>query len=122
MICVRESFAHEAVLKMDRAGDARAPGAAITVALCGHWEHEPPCPLAPHRTDAVRAGDEVRLRILFAVEPERELEVRQLVDGALTEGELVGPDDVLTGWQLQVSGPAVVLPHEAAHAARLIRS
>ena len=36
------------------------------------------------RIERMRCGRETRsgLRILFAVEPERELEVRQLVDGA----------------------------------------
>ena len=34
-----------------------APGGAITVALCGSWDHEPPCPLAPHHTRAHRSGD-----------------------------------------------------------------
>jgi hypothetical protein len=70
----------------------------------------------------VRVGDEVRLRILFAVEPQREPEVRQLVDAALSEGQLIGPDDVLTSWQLQASRPTVVLPEEKAQAARLIKS
>jgi hypothetical protein len=46
---VREVFAHEAVVEMDGDSDASAPGGAITVALCGGWAHEPPCPLAPHR-------------------------------------------------------------------------
>ena len=32
---------------MEPDADVRAPGAAVTVVLCGHWDHEPPCPLAP---------------------------------------------------------------------------
>src|SRR5215207_9908722 len=43
---MRQSFAHEAVLALGDEADERAPGAAVTVALCGHWEHEPPCSLA----------------------------------------------------------------------------
>ena len=39
-------------------------------------EHEPPCPLAPHRTDAHRSGDLVQLRVLLAAEPAAEAEVR----------------------------------------------
>ena len=31
--------AHDAVVVMEPAGDERAPGACITVALCGHWDH-----------------------------------------------------------------------------------
>jgi hypothetical protein len=69
-------FAHDAWLTMVPDGDPRAPGAAITVALCGHWEHDPPCPLAPHHTAASFEDGEIRLRTLFVVEPAREEELR----------------------------------------------
>jgi hypothetical protein len=62
---MRQAYAHEAVLWMAADGDERAPGAAVTVALCGRWDHEPPCPLASHFIDVVRDDGEVRLRILF---------------------------------------------------------
>ena len=119
---MREVFAHDAVLTMGADDDPRAPGAAITVALCGHWEHEPPCPLAPHHTAAERGGDEVRLRTLFAVEPAREGEVRDLIRDALTAGSLVGGDGLKSRWSLRSSAPAVVRPDEAEHAGRLARS
>lgn len=48
--------------------DVWAPGAAITAGLCGRWDHEPPCPLAPHHVHAERVAGEVHLRILFAAE------------------------------------------------------
>jgi hypothetical protein len=54
----REAFAHDAVVELAADGDDRAPGGAITVALCGSWSHEPPCPLAPHHTAAERSGRE----------------------------------------------------------------
>ena len=47
---VLHAFVHEAFLSMAPGNDIAAPGAAITVELCGRWEHEPPCPLAPHHT------------------------------------------------------------------------
>ena len=119
---MRESFAHDAVLAMDADGDVRAPGAAITFALCGHWEHEPPCPLAPHHTAAERVGEEVRLRTLFAVEPAREAEVRDLIRDALAAGSLVGGDGLKSRWRLRSSAPAVVRPDQTEHAARLARS
>ncbi len=43
-------FVHEATVELADGADPRALGGAITVALCGHWEHEPPCPW-PHHTD-----------------------------------------------------------------------
>ena len=115
----RASFAHEAVLSMGADGDVRAPGAAITVALCGHWEHEPPCPLAPHHTAAERVGDEVRLRTLFVVEPGREDEVRERIGTALAAGRLVRADGQETRWHLRSSASAAVRPEETDHARRL---
>lgn len=115
---MRQAFVHEATLDMPR-GDERAPGAAVTVALCGQWEHPPPCPLAAHHTGVERAGDMVDLRVLFAAEPDREAEVRARIAGALAGGRLVGPDGVATVWRLRSERPGTVAPAEADHAARL---
>ncbi len=116
----RQAFAHDAVLTLD--GDECAPGGAITVALCGSWAHEPPCPLAPHHTSATRSGDEVRLRLLFAAEPDDEARVRTLVEEALIRGEVEDGDGVRTTWQLLRSEPSQVRPDETEHAGRLLRS
>ena len=51
---------------MEPHADVQAPGAAVTVALCGHWDHEPPCPLAPQHVSAADDDGELRVRILFA--------------------------------------------------------
>lgn len=119
---MRLPFAHDAVVTMALDADAAAPGAAITVALCGHWEHEPPCPLAPHHTAAEREHEDVRLRILFAVERAREDEVRALIGAALAAGRLVGRDGRVSRWSLRSSAPGTVRPDEADHAQRLVRS
>jgi hypothetical protein len=118
---VRQAFVHDAVVTMEADGDVRAPGGAITVALCGHWDHEPPCPLAPHRTDAQTSGNQVRLRVLFAAEPAAEAEVRGRIDAALSRGSLTGPDGVTTRWQLRDAHPGLLRDDEAGHAERLIR-
>ena len=119
---VRQTYAHEAVLTMARDADVRAPGAAITVALCGHWDHQPPCPLAPHHTSADRTGDRVRLRTVFAVEPDAEHIVRQRIDEALHAGELQRPGAAITRWELQTSRPSEVAAEEAGLAESLLRS
>ncbi|RZU76270.1 hypothetical protein EV384_4907 [Micromonospora kangleipakensis] len=118
---MRQGFAHQAVLDMTPDDDERAPGAAITTVLCGHWEHEPPCPVAAHHTRAERVGAEVRLRILFATEPQREQRVRHDIDRALARGELVGPDGRTTRWRLLRSGPGEPSAEEAEHLDRLAR-
>ena len=121
MTADRLPFAHDAVLTMD-GGNDRAPGGAITVALCGSWSHEPPCPLAPHATRAIRSGGEVRLRVLFATAAADEDEVRRRIDDALARGEGEDPDGVRTHWDVVRSGPSPVAPEEADHAGRLVRS
>lgn len=120
LLPVRYAFAHDATVKLASGGDDGAPGAAITVALCGHWKHDPPCPLAPHHTGANRVGDELRLRTLFVVEPEREGVVRERIESALANGRLVGPNEVATTWELQSSQRAEVGEAELDHAERLM--
>jgi hypothetical protein len=117
---MREAFAHEAAVSMAPDADPASVGAAVTVALCGHWEHEPPCPLAPHHTRAVRRGEVVGVRILFACEPEQEGRVRELVESALASGR--APAGGEGTWRLQACGRSDVLEAERAHAGRLVRS
>jgi len=117
----RAAYAHDAVVLMNPGGDARAPGGAITVALCGHWDHEPPCPLAPHHTAATPADDDtLRLRVLFAADPGDEGRVRELIAQALSSGRGTGPDGRVSSWMLKFSGASSVQPDETDHAARLV--
>jgi hypothetical protein len=118
---MREAYAHDAVLTMGPDADIRAPGGAITVALCGRIDHDPPCPVAPHHTAAERDGDAVRLRILFATEPARAAEVRSGIEDALRAGAFDGPDGGTTTWQLREAAPGTISPAELDHAERLTR-
>lgn len=118
----REAFAHDAVVELDPDGDDRAPGSAITLALCGSWAHDPPCPLAPHHTRADRTGAELALRVLFAANPADEPSVRRLIDWALETGWGDDPGSGRTTWRLIWSGPAPLRDDELAHAQRLARS
>ncbi len=107
---------------MEDGGDDGAPGAAITVAVCGHWEHEPPCPLAPHHTAAERDGDTVRLRVLFAAEPTDEAEVRRRIDDALASSRMETPEGAVARWRLVSSAVGMVRPDEEDHGRRLLKS
>jgi hypothetical protein len=120
--CPEKGFAHDALLSMEPDADDRAPGGAIIVALCGSWEHEPPCPPAPHHTRAERAGDEVRLRVLFAAEPDEEARVRTMIDDALAEGTGATPGDGTVSWRLVGSRASEVRSEEQEHAGRLTQS
>lgn len=107
---------------MDEGADHRAPGAAITLALCGSGSHEPPCPLAAHFTGVERSADGVRLRILFAARPDDETQVRAMIREALVAGG--GPDDYgeRVAWELRSDTASALRPGEAEHAERLTRS
>jgi hypothetical protein len=118
----RQAFAHDAVLVLEDNGDENAPGGAITVALCGSWSHEPPCPLAPHHTRVHRTGAQLTVRLLFAVEPEDEPRVRSLVRDALSRGWGDTPDGGRTTWELVEEGTSAVTFEEEDHARRLTRS
>lgn len=116
---MREAHAHSASVTLVPGGDERAIGAAITVALCGQIDHQPPCPLAPHHTAVERSGDTLRLRILFATDPAEEDDVRRRIDEAPMSGRMVDPDGRTTHWQLDGVARSSVRSDEAAHAGRL---
>ncbi|CCQ47962.1 putative uncharacterized protein [Pseudarthrobacter siccitolerans] len=112
-------YVHAATLLMDGAADPAAPGAAVTNALCGHWEHPPPCLLAAHHTGWSRDGDRVSLRIVFATAPASERKVRGLIDTALVSGAFDRPDGTVSRWTLVTSGPAELSGPEREHAERI---
>jgi hypothetical protein len=119
MGCMRGHYLHAASVRMDPAADPGAPGAAITLELCGSWDHLPPCPLAPHHTSHERNGDAVELRIVFAAEPAQEGEVRRRIDKALAAGSLKGPDGTTTHWSVRGTRAGVPSGKELDHAKRI---
>ena len=58
--------------------------------------------------------------MLFAAEPEREMDVRRRIDAALAAGRVAGPDGGVTRWRLRSSAAGAVDPDEADHASRLV--
>ncbi len=84
----------------------------MTVALCGHWEHEPPCPLAPHHTQVDRIGGEVRVRILFAAQPHLEGAIRELIESALSGEQLWGLGSTITRWGCAIANTAPFRPRK----------
>jgi hypothetical protein len=118
---VRDAFAVEALIRLEPGGDARAPGGAVTLAICGAFAHPGPCPLAPHRTTAEERGDDVALRVVAACDADRREEVIRLVTGALAAGSVVDPDGVVQRWRLLRSGGACDLTEaERVYADRLL--
>ena len=118
---VKHAFALDAVVQLGPGGDERAPGGAVSLALCGSWEHEGPCPVAPHRTTAERTGQVVALRVLYACSPEAEPDVRATIIAALAGARLDHPEARSTTWELSSCVPGDILPGEHDLAERLVR-
>ena len=118
MSSCREAFAHEAQINLGETADPAVIGAAITHALCGHWEHEGPWPVAPHHTAAEREGSSVRVRVLFATEPDAEPDVRRAIDAVLARGHFEAPGGLVT-WHSTEAQVSQVPPAEADDAERL---
>ncbi len=93
------TYAHEVAVRLGAGGDPAAVGAAVTVGLCGHWEHEPPCRW-PHHTEAVPDGLAHRVRVDFDCAPDEEADVRRLIVSALASGSLTVPGKPTTRWEL----------------------
>jgi hypothetical protein len=118
----RRVYAHDAVVDLPPGADLSGPGGAVTLALCGAFDHPPPCPLAPHHTRADRRADAVAVRVLFAADPAAEAQVRARIDAALEGGSCTGPDGVETTWTLRSSAAGAVSDEEREHGERLRRS
>lgn len=94
-----ETFTHEAVVALIGASTTAAPGGAVTVALCGHWEHQGSC-VWPHQTRVVGREDRmVTVRVEFSCGEDEEHDVRRLIRRALQGGAVVGPEGCET-WTL----------------------
>ena len=107
---VREPFVHEAELRLGDRTDPRAPGAAVTTALCGHWEHDGPCRW-PHNNDLRVVGTRATFRTLFVAPAADEDQVRTMIDRALQE---------TAGWSVLRTQARPLLPLEQPLAARLV--
>ncbi|GIF13318.1 hypothetical protein [Actinoplanes teichomyceticus] len=106
---MRQAYAHHATIVPARGADPGAPSVAITGAL--RDAARPGSPF-PHHTATAPDGDRLRLRVLFATEPDRVDEIRARIDAALAAGP----------WQLTGSGCARLDPDERPHARRLLRA
>jgi len=95
------TYAHQMTFNLSLSGarDSRAPGGAVTVALCGHWDHEGACRW-PHLSTIEESNDGLhRLTVQFNALDEELDEVESKIQAALASGHLVGPDGRETTWR-----------------------
>ncbi|MES2572728.1 MAG: hypothetical protein V4710_22080 [Verrucomicrobiota bacterium] len=112
---------HRAKLLLDPAADPAAPGGAVTLALCGSWDHEGACRW-PHHSHASWNGSSGELRVVFIADTNEEAAVRQLIGKALGEGQCIVPDGTTSRWQLLASSRNDLTPEEHQWAARIALS
>jgi hypothetical protein len=95
-------YVHEATVELADGADPRALGGAVTVALCGTWDHEPPCRW-PHHTDITPAavGDRHVVRTSFTAGRGEASVVRQKIGAAFESGQQAGPDGHISRWTVR---------------------
>jgi hypothetical protein len=82
MVSVRTPLVLEADLELPPDVDRRAPGGAVTVALCGHWEHDGACRW-PHHSAVDDVGAAARLTTVAVAPIPEHYEVVQRVEDEL---------------------------------------
>ncbi|MEP6671551.1 MAG: hypothetical protein ABJF10_20480 [Chthoniobacter sp.] len=110
---MRRTFVQCAELLLEPGADAAAPGGAVTLALCGSWDHAGACRW-PHETAAAWDERQGRLRVVFAAEAEDENHIRTLIEQALAGGECVGPDGKRSHWTVTEHSAGVLSESEEA--------
>jgi hypothetical protein len=103
------AFVHEAELQLEHGTDLAAVGAAVTTALCGHWEHEGPCRW-PHNNSTESSDVVANFRTLFLATASDEDEVRTKIERSLREG---------VGWTVLATRARKVSARERSLAERL---
>jgi hypothetical protein len=108
----REAFVHEAELRLDDGTEPARPGAAVTTALCGHWEYDGRCRW-PHNKDMRVDADLATFRTLLIAPAADEPDVRERIDRVLRTAP---------GWTVLRIGSRAVGPDERSLAERLART
>lgn len=94
---MKRTFVHCADVSLEDGADPAAPGGAITLELCGSWDHPGPCRW-PHETSGVWDERRGKIRVVFLACEEEENYVRQLISKAIAKGLCVGPDRKTNRW------------------------
>ena len=109
---VRQAYVHEAELVLAEGLDPAAVGAAVTIALCGSCDHEPPCRW-PNNHDIDARPVPAVFRTLFVADPRDEPEIRERIEQALVEAN---------EWEVRSMRARAVASDEQELAARLLKT
>lgn len=103
------AYVIEADLVLADGLDPAAVGAAVTVELCGHWEHDGACRW-PHNTAIDAAREPARVRTLFVADTDEAQPVRERIEATLRGA---------TAWRVVSIRSRAVADDERALAERL---
>lgn len=115
---MKQPFVHCADLELAAGAEAAAPGGAVTIALCGSWDHEGGCRW-PHHTTAEPRDGRTSVRVVFVAEAEQEASLRASIHDALANGRCTGPDGITSEWTLAAEGAGTLTAEEAELAASI---
>jgi hypothetical protein len=104
------AYVIEAELILGDGLDPAAVGAAVTVELCGHWEHDDACRW-PHNSAIDDSCDPARFRTLFVANDAESAGVADRIEATLRGA---------TAWRAVSTGPRAVASTEQALAERLL--
>lgn len=79
------AYVLEADIDLNEGCDPRAVGAAVTVELCGHWEHEGPCAW-PHNSEIATERSPALFRTIYVADEDEEPTVRDRIGRSLRAG------------------------------------
>lgn len=101
----RKVHVHEVRVLLGGDADEAAIGGAVTQALCGRWDHRPPC-YFPHSTTITDRRDaEAVARVLYVALGPGVDEVRRMIDVRMADGRITGPDGRISTWSHLHSTP-----------------
>jgi len=105
-----KAYVAEAELALSAEADPAAVGAAVTVELCGHWEHEGPCHW-PHNNAIRSHPGHAIFRTLFVADPSDAEIIRERIEAALGRCD---------AWRVMSVRARPVEQHEQTLAERLL--
>ena len=78
------AYVLEAEIELGEGTDPRAVGAAVTVELCGHWEHEGPCAW-PHNSAIDADQTPALFRTIYVADQDEERAIRDRIARSLNQ-------------------------------------
>jgi hypothetical protein len=80
------AYVVEAGIGLGESADPAAVGAAVTVELCGRWDHDGPCRW-PHNSEIDAERDPALFRTVYVASEPEEPAVRERIEASLRGGE-----------------------------------